>query len=61
MKRYYSRKVRPKDIIKCFEINYSKARYAELNEDEHQYLENTLLLIVEGKRNIITAEQELGL
>lgn len=61
MKRYFGKKTRPKDIINYFEINYSKARDTQLNEDEHQYLVNTLLLILEGKKNLMTAERELGL
>lgn len=61
MKRYLSTKARPKDIINYFEINYGKARDTQLNEDEHQYLVNTLLLILEGKKNLMTAEREQGL
>jgi len=60
-KRYFTTKVRPKDIVKYLEINYSKARDTKLNEDEHQYLINTLLLILEEQKKLDTAERRLGL
>ena len=43
--KYFSQKASPKDIMDYFEINYFKARATHLNEDEHQYLMDTLLLI----------------
>lgn len=60
-KRYFSQKARPKDIMDYFEINYSKARETHLDEDEHQYLIDTLLLVFEGKKTIDTPERRLGL
>jgi len=59
-KKYFSKKARPKDIINYFKMSYSKARDEKLNEDEHKYLADTLLLILEGKKNLDTAERDLG-
>ena len=61
-KRYFSQKARPKDIMDYFELNYRKARETHLNEeDEHQYLMDTLLLVFEGKKTLDTPERRLGL
>lgn len=60
-KRYFSQKARPKDIIEHFELNYFKARQTHLNEDEHQYLIDTLLLVFEGKKTLPSPMRELGL
>ena len=59
--KYYRAKVHPKDVIKYIKIKYSEARETEPDADEHQHLSNTLLLILEGKRNVMSAERELGL
>ncbi len=60
-KRYFSQKARPKDIMDYFELNYCKARETHLNEDEHQYLIDTLLLIHERRKTLPSAMRELGL
>lgn len=60
-KRYFSQKARPKDIMDYFEINYFKARETHLNEDEHQYLIDTLLLIHERRKTLPSPMRELGL
>jgi hypothetical protein len=59
--KYYSAKVRADDVIQYIKIKYSKAREAEPDGDEHQHLAKTLLLVVEGKRNVMSAERELGI
>lgn len=61
IKKYFNIKPNPKDILKYFEMNYHEARDTQSNADEHQYLANTLLLILEEKKNLDTAERELGL
>jgi hypothetical protein len=58
--RYFSQKARPKDIIGYLETNYFKARQTHLNEDEHQYLIDTLLLIHERRKTLFPMP-ELGL
>lgn len=60
-KRYFGRKAHPKDIMDYFEINYFKARKSHLNEDEHQYLIDALLLVFEGWKTLDTSERRLGL
>jgi len=60
-KRYFSQKARPKDIIGYLETNYFKARQTHLNEDEHQYLIDTLLLIHERRKTLPSPMRELGL
>lgn len=60
-RRYYRVKVNAEDIIQYLNIKYSEARKSEPNGDEHKHLANTLLLVVEGKRNVMSAERELGL
>lgn len=59
--RYFSPKARPKDVIEYFESNYSKARQTHSNEDEHQYLVDTLLLIHERRKTLPSPMRELGL
>jgi hypothetical protein len=59
--KYFSQKASPKDIMDYFEINYFKARATHLNEDEHQYLMDTLLLIHERRKTRPSVMQELGL
>jgi hypothetical protein len=59
--KYFSQKANPKDIMDYFEINYFKARATRLNEDEHQYLMDTLLLIHERRKTQSSVMQELGL
>lgn len=60
-RKYYGAKVSANNVIKYLKIKYSEARETEPDGDEHQHLSNTLLLVVEGKRNIMSAERELGL
>jgi len=60
-KNYYSKKVKPIDIINYFKMNYSKAREEKLNKDEHQYLVDTFLIILEAKKKLDSDEQDLGL
>jgi len=58
---YFSQQASPKDIMDYFEINYFKARATHLNEDEHQYLMDTLLLIQERRKIRPSFMRELGL
>ena len=60
-KRYFSQKVRPKDIMEYFEINYSKAHETHFDKDEHRHLLDTLLLVFEGKKALDTPMRSLGL
>ena len=61
--RYFSQKVRPKDIMEYFEINYLKSRELHsFDEDEHRYLIDTLLFIHEKRQTLRSFfERELGL
>jgi hypothetical protein len=59
--KYYSAKVHADDVIQYIKMKYSEAREAEPDGDEHQRLAKTLLLLVEGKRNVMSAERELGI
>ena len=58
---YFSQQASPKDIMDYFETNYFKARETHLNEDEHQYLMDTLLLIHERRKIRPSFMRELGL
>lgn len=61
-KRYFSQEARPKDIMECFKIKYLKSRELHhSDEDEHQYLMDTLLLVFEGQKTLDTPERRLGL
>jgi hypothetical protein len=60
-RKYYSAKVHADDVIQYIKIKYIEARETEPDGDEHQHLAKTLLLVVDGKRNVLSAERELGL
>lgn len=59
--KYFSQKARPKDIMDYFEFNYLKSREIRSDEDEHQYLIDTLLLIHERRKTLPSAMRELAL
>jgi len=59
--RYYSRKANPIDIINFFKMNHSKTREKKLKKDEHQYLVDIFLIILEAKKKLDSNERDLGL
>jgi hypothetical protein len=59
--KYFSQEASPKDILDYFAINYFKARETHLDEGEHQYLMDTLLLIQEERKKLDSVIRKLGL